>query len=133
MSQSLLSPRNLLAVAVTAVAGFLLFSLGLAAAAAAAGQPRSLDVATITIRFVVAVVMATVMLVAERRRQNPSVREAIESGTEMAVLCVAMLVIPGTAHFGIEMALRAATILIGLPLLEVGMHLMTRRSDGTPE
>jgi|SRR5688572_13022889 len=120
------SSRGLFIVLLTGMAAFIYFTAG-SKLLAVLGDSGSSPVWSMAVRLVLALIVATVMLVIERRRATPSVNAALADGIQVAAVVIVANNLTGATDTGARLAVRSAIVLIGLPLLAVLTHLLSRR------
>lgn len=128
MSRTILrSSQDWLVVALMAAATFAYFTAGSGILNAMSSGPGSRTAASVVARLVLAIIIAAVMVVSERRRQSPSVDAALLDGIQVAAVVIITNNLFGTADAGAQLAARTALVLVGLPLIAVLTHLLARR------
>lgn len=110
--------------------GFTCFIAGSLALARFAGLPTTWSVPSLTVRAVVALVVAALMLVSERRRLDRSFNSAAIDGLQIAAIVIVASNLSGSGDSGIALALRSATVLVAVPAMAVATYLMARSQTG---
>jgi hypothetical protein len=90
-------------------------------------ETSPLTAASLLVRFILAVFVATVMLASERRRPNPTLDAALGEGIVVAVVVIVTNNLFGITEVGWRLAARTGLMLVGLPLLTSLTHLLDRR------
>lgn len=116
-----------LVVAIVAVVAFVYFTAGSRLLDWLSGSLDGWSVAELTVRLVLAVIVAAVLLITERRRVAPSIDAATRDGLVVAAIVIVTNNLFGTPDAGRELAVRTGMVLLGLPLLAVLTHLLSRR------
>lgn len=116
-----------LTMLLVSAASFAYFSVGMIMLGRLTSAPPPTTLSLLA-RGVVAVVVGIALVMWEHRRTNPSVDSAIRDGLLIALLVVATNSLFGGGHPGLPLAIRTALVLVGLPLLAVLAHRLSRRS-----
>ena len=116
-----------LTMLLVSAACFAYFSVGMIMLARLTSAPPPTTLSLFA-RGVVALVVGIALVMWERRRTNPSVDSAIRDGLLIALVVVATNSLFGGGDPGLQLAIRTALVLVGLPLLAVLTHLLSRRA-----
>lgn len=119
--------RDWASIAIIGVATFLCFSagrllIGRVDDSAAVDWP-----AVIGMRLLLSVALGAILVALERRRDRPTMELAIREGLLVAAIIIIVDNLGGPDGSSRAIALRTATMLVGLPLMGVLTHLVVPR------
>lgn len=117
--------RDWITVGIVSVAAFAYFTLG-GFLLATLGDERQTDLMQLLVRFITCGILASVMLVLDRRR-NGGRWEAVMEGTQTAVLVIVVTNLTSWNDSEAMLAIRTALMLVGLPALSL-LTFLTRRA-----